>query len=314
MEPDQKIIDLASERRRRGPRFDGGLMQILEVSRDLICLCRSGSITAINSAGARMLGGKTTEEMIGRSMAEFLIPEYGPVLDLFLSGMSSEDRAVPTRIMRLDGLTRDVELQVHRAREIAKDATVVTCRDLSDAEAPAVPARLDSRFHLFVENAMNLVCHTFNGTIRYINKAGVALLGAAEPEAVLGLRLEDIFPDDFARLLQPAMIDSIVAEDASVPLRLRRLDGTDVEAVIKIARLPSKAGCELMVEARDVSGHNRALAALRRTNEALEARIDQRTRELAEHGRIAEVGSHAQLLKAGGVYAHLYHLQFAKEH
>ena len=33
-----------------------------------------------------------------------------------------------------------------------------------------------------------------------------------------------------------------------------------------------------------------------------------------EHGRIAEVGSHAQLLKAGGVYAHLYHLQFAKEH
>ncbi len=33
-----------------------------------------------------------------------------------------------------------------------------------------------------------------------------------------------------------------------------------------------------------------------------------------EHGRIVEVGSHAQLLQANGVYAHLYHLQFAKEH
>lgn len=32
-----------------------------------------------------------------------------------------------------------------------------------------------------------------------------------------------------------------------------------------------------------------------------------------EHGRIAEVGSHVQLLQANGVYAHLYHLQFAKE-
>ena len=32
-----------------------------------------------------------------------------------------------------------------------------------------------------------------------------------------------------------------------------------------------------------------------------------------EQGRIAEIGSHAELLSLGGVYAHLYHLQFAKE-
>jgi subfamily B ATP-binding cassette protein MsbA len=32
-----------------------------------------------------------------------------------------------------------------------------------------------------------------------------------------------------------------------------------------------------------------------------------------EHGRIIEIGSHAELLRTNGVYAHLYHLQFAKE-
>ena len=31
-----------------------------------------------------------------------------------------------------------------------------------------------------------------------------------------------------------------------------------------------------------------------------------------QEGRIAEIGSHAQLLAANGVYAHLYHLQFAE--
>jgi subfamily B ATP-binding cassette protein MsbA len=32
-----------------------------------------------------------------------------------------------------------------------------------------------------------------------------------------------------------------------------------------------------------------------------------------EHGRIVEIGSHAELLRSNGVYAHLYQLQFAKE-
>lgn len=32
-----------------------------------------------------------------------------------------------------------------------------------------------------------------------------------------------------------------------------------------------------------------------------------------EHGRIVEIGSHAELLQSGGVYAHLYQLQFAKD-
>jgi subfamily B ATP-binding cassette protein MsbA len=34
---------------------------------------------------------------------------------------------------------------------------------------------------------------------------------------------------------------------------------------------------------------------------------------VVEHGRIIEIGSHAELLRTNGVYAHLYHLQFAKE-
>jgi len=32
-----------------------------------------------------------------------------------------------------------------------------------------------------------------------------------------------------------------------------------------------------------------------------------------EHGRIVEMGTHAELLRAGGVYAHLYHLQFTQD-
>ncbi len=285
MEPIATIIDLAIERRKRGPRFDGGMMQILEVSRDLICLCRAGAITAINGAGVRMLGGKSTEEMIGRRLAEFLIPEYGQVMDLFMSGMASEDRAIPTRIIGLDRKTRDVELQVFRAREIAADATVVTGRDTSrEGKLAGSAHQSDTRFHLLVENSVNLVCHVVAGTIRYVNKAGLDLLGTAELEQVVGLRLEDIVHADYA-----ALIDEIVREDAVVPMRLMHRDGTAFDALVRATPLPSSAmGQELMFEARDITSHNRAVSALRRANETLEMRVAARTRELAEQRLRAE--------------------------
>ena len=289
MDAGENIIDLAKERRRRGPRFNGEMMQILEVSRDLVCLCRNGAITAINGAGARMLGAATTEELIGRRMAEFLVPEYGSVMDLFMAGMSSEDRPVPTRISRLDGQTRDVELQVYRAREISIEATVVTCRDVSqDGKQAEIAKATDSRFHLLVENSMNLVCHVVDGVIRYVNRAGLAILGAEQPELLLGRKLEDIFHADYGDLLRPEMIETIIAEDASVPLRLRRLNQTHFDAMVKIARLTTPSGSELMVEARDITAHNKAVMALRKANETLEMRVVNRTRELAEQRTRAE--------------------------
>ena len=285
MEPINNIIDLAIERRRRGPRFNGEMMQILEVSRDLICLCRGGAITAINGAGVRMLGGKSTEDLIGRRLAEFLIPEYAQVLDLFLSGMSSEDRGVPTRIVGLDQAVHDIELQVFRAREIAPDATVVTGRDLSKEGRLAGAARhTDNRFRQLVEQSMNLVCHVVDGSIRYINKAGLDLLGADEPEQVIGLRLEDILQADYVGLIAP-----IIEEASAVPLRLLHRDGSAFDAVVRITALSDESGQqELMLEARDITGHNRAVAALRRANETLEMRVAARTRELAEQRCRAE--------------------------
>jgi diguanylate cyclase (GGDEF)-like protein/PAS domain S-box-containing protein len=297
MELDNNIIDLASERRRRGPRFNGGLMDILEVSRDLVCLCRAGAITAINGAGARLLGAKTTEELLGRSMAEFLIPEYGRVLDLFLAGMASEDKSVPTRIIALDRTIRDVELQVYRAREVASDATVVMCRDISHEGRLADNAEESrQRFHQLVDNAINLVCHVVDDSIRYINRAGVELLGADGAEAVLGRPLKDIFHGDYAELFEAGLVATIVEENALVPLRLCRADGTGLDAMVKITRLPSHRGVELMVEARDITAHNRAVITLRHANETLEVRVIERTRELAAQRRLAD--EHRQVAEA----------------
>jgi PAS domain S-box len=246
MEPDDNIIDLATERRRRGPRFDGGLMDILEVSRDMVCLCRAGAITAINGAGARMLGAGTTEELVGRRMSEFLVPEYGRMLEMFLAGMASEDKPVPTRILAKDGTVKDVEMQTFRAREIASDATVVVCRE-TDSEA-AGPSHESQAFRLFADNALNMVCRVGGGIVLYINRAGLALLGRDGPQGVIGLPLADLLDGPVDEPALRAAAESGLA----VPLSLVAAGGGARPVVARLTLLPSPGGLDMMIEARPV--------------------------------------------------------------
>ncbi|MCR6629803.1 MAG: PAS domain-containing protein [Magnetospirillum sp.] len=250
MEPGDNVIDLAKERRRRGPRFNGGLMDILEVSRDLVCLCRQGAITAINGAGARMLGAATTDELVGRRMDEFLVPEYGSMLELFLSGLASEDKAVPTRILALDKSVKAVEMQTFRAREIAPDATVVVCRELgAQPEAAGQMDEADLNFRLLVDNGMNMACHVQDGVVRYVNHAGVALLGAEGPEALVGRALLDLMDGPSGVIVDGDGLRALAEVGAVLPLTLRTALGDTVAVLARFTLVPSASGVEVMMEA-----------------------------------------------------------------
>lgn len=247
LEPGDNVIDLARERRRRGPRFNGGLMDILEVSRDLVCLCRQGAITAINGAGARMLGASTTEELVGRRMDEFLVPEYGSMLQLFLAGLASEDKAIPTRIKGLDKSLKAVEMQTFRAREIAPDATVVVCRELTP-EAAAALQETDMCFRLLVENAFNMACLIHDGVVRYVNRAGIALLGADGPEAVNGRPFAELAARADGAALDAEGWRALAETNEPVALVLRPLSGGSVAARGRVTLVPSSQGVEVMLE------------------------------------------------------------------
>ncbi|MGE5476304.1 MAG: PAS domain-containing protein [Bacteroidales bacterium] len=225
-------------------------MDILEVSRDLVCLCRQGAITAINGAGARMLGADTTEELVGRRMAEFLVPEYGSMLEVFLSGMASEDKAVPTRILALDNSVKAVEMQTFRAREIAPDATVVVCREMvAEAEAAVRMHEVDICFRMLVDNSMNMACHVRDGVVRYVNRAGVALLGAASPDAVTGRPLAGLVSPAGAPLVEAEALRALAESGALLPLEMIAADGTPVPVLARVTLVPSSHGLEVMIEA-----------------------------------------------------------------
>jgi PAS domain S-box-containing protein len=106
--------------------------------------------------------------------------------------------------------------------------------------------------HDLAEALSELVCTVSDGTVVYINSAGVRMLGAPSMREVLGAALADLFAPDY-RVLIEGGLEHWLAEAAPLPARLQRLDGTpvDVEATLRSSR--SGDDTELLLVCRDVT-------------------------------------------------------------
>ncbi len=274
-------LDTPAERRRRGPRFGANFMAVLEVSRDLFCLCVGGKVVDINSAGLAMLGAEQADEVVGRAFCDRVGDDYAQVIDDLLNLIEIEESAIPTRLCRLNGETAEVELQIHPARELGESHAVVTARDISHQGRLARTARQsEDRFRVLVEKSMHLIAQCHGGRVVYINTAGRAMLGA------WGVRhdmaVADMFHGEYREIFT-ADLSVLLSEPGMMPVRLAHSDGSAFDAQILVTPLPSSGAVpEFMIEARDISSHLRAVAALRHMNETLESQVAERTRELAE--------------------------------
>lgn len=276
-------VETPAERRRKGPRFGANFMNVLEVSRDLFCLCADGAVIDINSAGGAMLGAASREQVIGSAFRDLVGGDYAAVIDDLLHLREIEDSAFPIKIRRLDGQVFEAELQIHPARELGPAHAVVTARDISHQGRLARTARRsEDRFQVLVERSMHLVLLCHGGRIGYINTTGVRELGGSDASQFTGQPLSEIFAGEYRDIVADNL--SALLEDGGImPMRLARLDGSAFDAQIKVTRLPSRgAAPEYMVEARDITAHIRAVAALRHMNDTLEQQVVARTRELAE--------------------------------
>lgn len=83
----------------------------------------------------------------------------------------------------------------------------------------------------------DMVCVCIDGVIRHINTSGVAILGAANREALIGLTFQNLICDDFA-----ATIDDILAviadETNATPMHVKCLNGKLESLAIQVKRLP----------------------------------------------------------------------------
>ncbi|MGD0589201.1 MAG: PAS domain S-box protein [Bacteroidota bacterium] len=109
--------------------------QLFELSPDPIFIQSEGNIEFINSAGIRLFGAKSAEELIGRQVVDLMHPDYREIVAERIKHVKELQSPVPMieeKYLRLDGSSVDVEVGASPFLYKGKSAAQVVVRDITE--------------------------------------------------------------------------------------------------------------------------------------------------------------------------------------
>jgi PAS domain S-box-containing protein len=201
------------------------------------------------------------------------------VADRFAHWLADEGRNtdydIEYRIVRPDGsirwihdrgsLIRNKEGRIYRATGIAEDITERKTTEVLLSQS-------EQRYRRLVEVSPDAIFIDRGDRIVFINREGLDLLGAAQPEQVLGRSpFEFVHPDSQAQARD--RFRQLSAGLDQVPLveeKFVRLDGTVVDVEITAARYMDQNEPAIQVVLRDITQRKRLQEQLRRTERVAE--------------------------------------------
>lgn len=246
------------------------------VSDAILSVDAEGRVVLFNAAAERLLGCPRAQAL-GQPVERFVPPDLrargaGAAL-AFARGAQLDAHAGggrEMRALRADGREILVEVTVSVAEAHADGPRqrlyIVMLRDVAARKTAAETVhRLSERYRMIVEQSPEAIWLADGGRLRLVNRACAELLGAADPEALIGRELSSFLPED----LPPEPPRSADGGATRRELRVRRLDGREVEVELTLAQVPDHGGIALQGVMRDIGERKRAAEALQSTQTAL---------------------------------------------
>jgi len=112
--------------------------QLVELSPDGISVEIDNKIAFINTAGVKLLGGETAEQLTGQVVVDFVYPSYYKELSQQIAYLLKKGGKMPSReakFLRLDGTVFDVEVSATALVYKNKPAAQIVFRDITERKA-----------------------------------------------------------------------------------------------------------------------------------------------------------------------------------
>jgi len=110
---------------------------LVELSPIAIGIHSEGKVVYVNSAGLKLFGAKSEEELIGKPIMELVFPSFRDLVQERVKRATSKKEkleAIEEKLIRLDSEELDVEVSAIPTKFVGKDAVQVVIRDISEVK------------------------------------------------------------------------------------------------------------------------------------------------------------------------------------
>ena len=254
--------------------------QIVEQSSDAISISIEGKIAFINNTGAKILGAKNPESLIGREIMDFLHPDYREIVENRLQKIRVQGlnvNRIEEKFVRLDGMAVDVEIAATPFIYKGKPAVQSIFRDITERKkAEEVMHESEEKFRLAFENAKDAIfwADPKTGLIVNCNKEAENLLERKRDE-IVGQSQATLHPpkkaENYIKMFQSHLNQGRVVDDeAEVVTKSGRIITVSITASV------TSIGNKQLIQGifRDITERKKAGEALRESEGNLRSIIE----------------------------------------
>jgi two-component system cell cycle sensor histidine kinase/response regulator CckA len=250
-----------------------GLTGLLEATPNFIGVAVAERIAYVNGASQRLLGASSQDELLGRSVYDFVHPDDHERARTAMQEVRSAGSPVPfveVRLVRKDGTVLDVEVWLAPIRMRDQEAVLIHGRDHSRRRsAERALQESEALYRRLAENNSDIISeYDAEWRLLYVSPSMERVLGYPQNTWV-GRRAHETFgemthPDDLSRIFAlESELDDAVGATTEFVHRARKADGSWCWLHSRGRRYVANGEKRIVVVSRDVTEEQRVLEALR---------------------------------------------------
>jgi PAS domain S-box-containing protein len=169
---------------------------LVELSPDVIVVHIEGKIAFINSAGVNLMGAENLEQLLGKSIIDFIHPDYREKVTERLKEQKEGEKIPPIeeKLLRLDGTEIDVEAISTLVIYQGNPAVQVVIRDITERKQVEAKNNYLKKYNEnILESNPNPIIIIKENQIEYVNKSFVSVFGKTK-DNYISKDLKDAVP------------------------------------------------------------------------------------------------------------------------